>query len=327
MNDFTKKKILLFCPSFYNYHNLIKEELRFLGASVILYDERPSNSVIFKVFLRLGLRTFISKSIDKYYDSIIENTNDITDVFFINSEAVSIEILHKIKERYKDAKFTLYMWDSISNKKNIPQIIPIFDKAYSFDPEDCNCIDSLIFEPLFYDKSFEKIRNNKLRYDTCFVGSIHSDRLSIIKKMINYKNISIKYFLFSPSRFFSYFKIITQSNINLKDIEIISHNKISLDKVSDIVGDTKAIIDIQHPNQKGLTMRTFEVLGANKKLITTNEDIKNYDFYSSDNIFILKRDENISEEINNFIKNDFDFKKNKKIKNQRIDNWLMRVLL
>ena len=327
MNDFTKKKILLFCPSFYNYHNLINNELIFLGASVNLHDERPSNSVIFKLFLRLGLMTFINKIIDDYYESIIENTDDITDVFFINSEAVSIKILKKIKAKYKDAKFTLYMWDSISNKKGIPKILPFFDKAYSFDPEDCNYIDGLIFEPLFYDKSFDKIRDGKPKYDTCFVGSIHSDRLSIIKKIINNENISMRYFLFSPSKIFSYLKIITQSNVNFKDVNIISHNKISLDKVSDMFGASKAIIDIQHPNQKGLTMRTFEVLGANKKLITTNEDIKNYDFYNIDNIFILKRDEYFSTEIEDFIKNEFNVEINDKIKNQRIDNWLKRVLL
>ena len=33
-------------------------------------------------------------------------------------------------------------------------------------------------------------------------------------------------------------------------------------------------------------MRTFEALGAGKKLITTNKEIKKYSFYESNNIFL-----------------------------------------
>jgi hypothetical protein len=37
-------------------------------------------------------------------------------------------------------------------------------------------------------------------------------------------------------------------------------------------------------------MRTLEVLGARRKLITTNATIKDYDFYNENNIFILDRE-------------------------------------
>jgi hypothetical protein len=37
-------------------------------------------------------------------------------------------------------------------------------------------------------------------------------------------------------------------------------------------------------------MRTIEMLGANKKIITTNTDIKHYDFYHPNNICIVDRD-------------------------------------
>ena len=52
---------------------------------------------------------------------------------------------------------------------------------------------------------------------------------------------------------------------------------------------SKTVVDIQHPKQSGLTMRTIEMLGANKKMITTNADIQNYDFYHPNNICIVDR--------------------------------------
>jgi hypothetical protein len=37
-------------------------------------------------------------------------------------------------------------------------------------------------------------------------------------------------------------------------------------------------------------MRTFEALGAGKKIITTNKEIKKYSFYNSNNIFVIDRE-------------------------------------
>lgn len=61
---------------------------------------------------------------------------------------------------------------------------------------------------------------------------------------------------------------------------------------------------MQHNKQSGLTMRTLETLGAKKKLITSNIDIKRYDFYNENNIFIIE-DENL-EGINEFINKDYE---------------------
>ena len=57
----------------------------------------------------------------------------------------------------------------------------------------------------------------------------------------------------------------------------------------DIVRKSKSIIDIHHPRQSGLTMRTLEILGAKRKLFTTNDDVKNYDFYDANNIYCFDR--------------------------------------
>jgi len=52
---------------------------------------------------------------------------------------------------------------------------------------------------------------------------------------------------------------------------------------------SKIVIDIQHPNQTGLTMRTIEAIGSYTKILTTNHDIINYDFYNPNNVLIIDR--------------------------------------
>jgi hypothetical protein len=51
------------------------------------------------------------------------------------------------------------------------------------------------------------------------------------------------------------------------------------------------ILDIEHPKQTGLTIRTLETLGARKKLITTNSSVKDYDFYRDSNICVVDRND------------------------------------
>ena len=49
--------------------------------------------------------------------------------------------------------------------------------------------------------------------------------------------------------------------------------------MDEIVTNSKCVLDSAQANQNGLTIRVIEMLGAKKKIITTNEDVVNYDFY------------------------------------------------
>lgn len=50
------------------------------------------------------------------------------------------------------------------------------------------------------------------------------------------------------------------------------------------------MVDIQKPNQVGLTIRTLELIASNKKFVTTNSEISKYNFYSKNNIAVLSRE-------------------------------------
>jgi len=65
----------------------------------------------------------------------------------------------------------------------------------------------------------------------------------------------------------------------------------SLDKKETLayIGDSAVLVDIHHPGQTGLTMRTIECVGARRKMITTNQDVVNYDFYRPQNILVVDR--------------------------------------
>jgi hypothetical protein len=74
-----------------------------------------------------------------------------------------------------------------------------------------------------------------------------------------------------------------------KNVEIITKQR-SIAEVSELIKDCKIIVEIQRSEQVGLSFRIFEALGHHKKLITTNKDIVNYDFYNPQNILVVDED-------------------------------------
>ena len=70
-----------------------------------------------------------------------------------------------------------------------------------------------------------------------------------------------------------------------------SFDKMSAAEIAKVVDESRIILDVQHPKQTGLTMRTIEMIGMNKKLITTNESIRRYDFFYADNVAVVDRND------------------------------------
>lgn len=62
------------------------------------------------------------------------------------------------------------------------------------------------------------------------------------------------------------------------------------------------IIEIVQEGQTGITLRPLEALACGKKLLTTNKGIRNFDFYSPQNIFIVGIDD--FSQIGTFLRSD-----------------------
>ena len=54
---------------------------------------------------------------------------------------------------------------------------------------------------------------------------------------------------------------------------------------------SKCIVDVMSPEQQGLTLRPFDALFLEKKLITNCPTVKNFDFYDPANIYVIEDDD------------------------------------
>lgn len=329
--DLSGKTILLLAPKFFGYEFEIQKELENFGAKVIYFDERPKNDFLTKVFIRLNLKSFISKKINNYYNNIIESIKKekIDYLFLIAPETIDIEKIKEIKLNHKDIKILTYFWDSVKNKRTALNYLDISDKFFSFDSNDIKINKKIEFLPLFYIKDYEnisKIKQNIL-YDISFIGTVHSDRYKIIKKIeenATSLGLNIYFYFYSPSRILFFFQKLLKKDFQDIKWADVSFESLSKSDVLNIIGKSKSIIDIQHPLQVGLTMRTIEMIGANKKLFTTNNEIQKYDFYNECNISILNRKKPLIDL--DFILNNYEKLNENVYKKYSLNNWLKIIL-
>ena len=295
MQPLKGKKILYIGVSTFNYEKEIKAGLERLGASVDYFDERPANDFWTKVFLRLKLKKIIQSKVDSHYAKIMIKSKDIhyDYVFIIKLETIDKRILERLQNNQKGASFILYLWDSIQNYKGKELLLPYFDKAFSFDNSDTKKYSALHFLPLFYIPSYmSNSSTRKIQYDLCFIGTGHSDRYQLVKKIeeiAKENKLSIFSFFYLQSKLIYWFRKFFDKKLRLSHISHFSFSSLNQKQVIDIIKKSKVIIDIEHQGQVGLTMRTIEILGCKKKLLTTNKCIKEYDFYNKKNIYILDR--------------------------------------
>ena len=289
------KNILFFCVQTFNLEKDIIQQLEKHGAFVTYYDERPENNNFTKGMIRLK-RGFLEKKINDYYTTILAEIKDKKfDFLFVNrGEVVTRDFMEKFIKLQPNCKRIFYTWDSIGNHSHCLGILDLFHKRFTFDQNDAKKY-QLGFRPLYFTDRFREIYNSKIEktIDLLFLGTAHSDRYIVsnnIAKWCEIHELNAFNYYYMQGRLIYFFKKFFDRTFFKFDYKKLSFKSLSITEIVDFYAKSNVILDISHPGQSGLTMRTFEAIGAGKKLITTNLNIVNYPFYQVNNIYVINRD-------------------------------------
>ena len=308
-----KKRILFIAPTFFGYYKEIINELENMEYEVDFFPDSPSNSNLFKAISRINKKLVKFQVNNNFKKNILPKIKNIKYdyVFFIIGMTFSytIQNVKKIKENNPNAKFIMYQWDGEDNIKFIKKFHKYFNKIYSFDRLDCQKNNIYKFLPLFYIKNYEKVgrkKINEFEYDVSYVGTAHPQKYAFINEMSKklnhiFQNQFIYHYM--PSKLKYIFHKLTSKEYRKAKLEDFKFEKLPSEKIMEIFQKSKCIFDAPQSGQNGLTIRTIECLGAKKKLITTNKDIINYDFYNENNILIYDEEYTKNEKFfnNNYI--------------------------
>lgn len=226
------------------------------------------------------LKTFLKKNLKRiHFGKKIIETLKINDtqqdiILVIKGDFIDPKSILELKKYAK--KTFAYFNDNTIRCPKIIKVIPYFDEVFSFEKEDCEKYHLKFATNWIYNLTPEKPENP---IEQKVFNIISEDkRISVLSKIatdLESKKISHKLFVYNK-----------KIKKRISSMEYIT-KPIPLSEINKHINGSQVLLDINRKNQNGLTFRVFESLGLNKKLITTNSDIQNYDFYNPNNILIV----------------------------------------
>lgn len=319
------KKILFFCVQSFNLEKDIVKQLEKHGALVTYFDERPANNNFTKGMIRIN-RNFLQKKINKYYKNILKSIkNEKFDYLFVNrGEVVQKSFLQKFIQLQPSCKRIFYTWDSFGNHSHGLSILEYFHKKFTFDKKDAEKY-KIGFRPLYFTDKYRQIYNSTTpkTTDLLFLGTAHSDRYIISNQIADWctSNDFVPFnYYYMQGRLVYYYKKYFDASFKSFDYKKLSFKSLTIEEIIQYYDRCNVVLDISHPGQSGLTMRTFETIGAGKKLITTNMSIRDYPFYNQKNVFLIDRN-NIKLD-KNFFNNNYEPLPDELYEKCSIDGWI-----
>ncbi len=332
-NLFQKKTIIIHIPDDFGLPEMFKKNLEQLDFHVISLDHLKKEEKISTLDYSIHVWKKVINN-DKTYKSETKEKNRL-----LKEKKIQLELLRSIKDKTDFAliirpdlldtevikaikssthKMIGYQWDGLERYPKIFSKIDFFDHFFVFDERDLCYNPKLKTTTNFYfDYDIEE--NSDIDSDVFFIGSFINNRMKAlfeISEHLKNKGLQLNINVVGCNR--KYIELNNHKGVNfLTNILNFKENYNAIKK-------TKAILDLLNDIHNGLSLRTFEAIGFQKKLITNNPLVKNYDFYLPENIFILG-ERNI-DELEQFLETPYQKLENEIYEKYSFSFWLKNIL-
>lgn len=191
------------------------------------------------------------------------------------------DVVEYIRQYNKQARIIIYYVNPMApTDRKCPRFYQGMGcEFYTFDPKDAVEY-NMVFKPLFYSGGVQQFsERTDIVQDIFFVG-VDKNRLPMLIKLKEE---------FAKANLTSKMIVVADKHRNYSsDEKTMLSQPISYEDVIDNVRHSRCVLDIVQAGQSGITLRPMEAMMNDKKLITNNLYIKEYDFYNPENIFILQ---------------------------------------
>ncbi|MCH5219360.1 MAG: hypothetical protein J1F20_02230 [Muribaculaceae bacterium] len=258
-------------------------------------------------FLRLIVQKFLPSKNHWFYTKQFKNVGKNFSTLILFDSPLTVPAANYIKKRYPQLRVIYWFWNHISNPNILCQLQPNIEK-WSYDPEDCKQYELKYNHQFYFPEIVNNTPDEAETYDCIFVGA-DKGRKEII-------NSTQK--LLSDLGQKTFFLIADSSKVRT------NKHRLPYKEVASLVKQSKCIVDILPPHQKGMSLRPLEALYFGKKLITNWKEIKDTPLYDKRTVYIL--DVNTTNHLSEFLleRQEHNLAKyNENIKRYSFQDWLL----
>ncbi|WP_294275873.1 hypothetical protein [uncultured Chryseobacterium sp.] len=288
-------RISVISYDFWDYDQYIVEALRRKGidahhikiTSVTHsgFEERVINAIS-KTFLKRNLKKEKRK---QYVLDSLEKLGHQDQILVLNPDTFDLPTLKKIRE--STDVMTTYLYDNLDRVPVECEKLNLFDTIFSFDDSDIEKYGFMKLTNYIY-LPFTPKEVQHPEMDLFYITSYDNRRVALIKRLakkLMEMGMKFQIMIIGKKSWKHQLK-----NVLVKIPEnvflVFSLKKISHEQLPQYYMNAKILLDLMREGQYGLSFRVFEAMALEKKIITDNESIKNYDFYNPNNILVLNED-------------------------------------
>lgn len=293
MEYFKGKKIILGIPQSFSLHEAFVKQLEFLGFQIIdisyIVDNFKYKNVkqrLYNSFRKVVFKDYEYKNIlksrlaEEKIQETLSNIGKVDYALFIRPDFYTVDIIEKVK---KLAHTTVgYQWDGLERFPNAYSRIKLFERFFVFDPQDLRTSGTLPVTNFYFDYPLDA---NEVEVSDIFFLATHIE--SRMDEIYYFFNTTASLSLKVNARIYTTKDEVIDSIHKACPSLTGIKSTIPYDSNLKFAKHSNIILDFAHNIHNGLSLRVFEAIGYDKKLITTNKFVRDYDFYNPANILVL----------------------------------------
>jgi hypothetical protein len=287
MNSFEGKTIILGVPKLFNLDLMIEAELKAVGFRTVNISVHNNTFKYKSIFQHI--ESFIAKKLlrkpnykqilnfkqsESKILSALETIDKADYILIIRPEVYPFDFLKDLKR--KGNMMVGYQWNGLKRYPRTLPYIPLFDRFFVFDSADL-VVPSVLPITNFYPTTIKPV-NTIPHTDVFYTGSFYRGRTQTLFDIISkceQLGLHVHCHLFAKrTKYFKGRKLSTTKSI------------LSYEQNIQYTYNTKVLLDLKIQEHDGLSFRILEAVGFEKKIITTNYRVRDFDFYHPNNILI-----------------------------------------
>lgn len=265
------------------------EKVRFIETQLPL----EKNSFLYKVAYRhirfksrsAVLLPFVSvwhRSFEKYLH-IDDGIKTVLIVYDWNTLTKDLEFFLYLKQRHKNLS-VVYLFSNIvaisgaTYYKIADKLNNVFDIVFAFDREDA-IKRNFEYSPLIYTTDIKMPPISEETENDLFYLGMAKDRYDALIEIYEHA---------SKEGLKCDFTIVGVPEEKRKYADKIKYTPVSYDVAIEGMKKAKCIVDVIQGNSTGLTIKNCEALAFDRKLLTSNTNVREVDFYHPENICVYQ---------------------------------------
>lgn len=285
MNESMEKKrcLVVVQKNFHSFAVFLGEALRKKGYEVTIANDIYPANIIGAILGKLRIPLILKTTFRRYVATHLRDTRyDVA--IIIRGRGVSRLLIKKMTETIP--RIVGYNWDTFDFNPTPLSWFRDVNKYYTFDYADADKYRLPVVE-LF--SAFPVAGGPKeVKYNVSAVGKNHPGRLKYIHRVLSILGPKAAYIsLYDQNVFYMLFNFVNSPVLYIKYHKYIRLRPLTNADYLDAIGGAEFTIDYANNDQTGITMRCYEAISMQTKLITNNSYVAKSSYFDESNTVVF----------------------------------------